>query len=67
MTKTPEEIIDEAWANDEIVCGWDVRTILDQAGWAIVPKEPTEEMITTASQLYGTVRAMLRAVLAAKS
>ncbi|MGI9408445.1 MAG: hypothetical protein ACR2OV_00125 [Hyphomicrobiaceae bacterium] len=70
--KTPAEIMARALMKEEItmapiaLAGQQIAA-LDAAGYVIVPREPTEEMITTASQLYGTVRAMLRAVLAAKS
>ena len=44
--KTPEEIIDDVWIDAEDAPGYDVRKALDAAGYAIVPKEPTVEMLS---------------------
>ena len=68
MTKTPEEVVTDYIANGEDleITGEGVCHALTAAGYVIFPKEPTEEMVTTASKIYGSVRSMLRAVLAAR-
>ena len=65
-TDTPSEIIG-GFAEAQY-CRWDAQDVLealDDAGYVIVPKEPTVTMIKAGTAPFGSIKQMIRTVIAA--
>ena len=61
---TPEEVISDFFEITERRAGRCVQA-LDAAGYVIVPKEATQEIINAGLQIHGSIRPLWRALLAA--